>query len=120
MKSNIYTVLLIYHFLHRLFTPQPKYKIILKSQNQLNDSQFTKFQNQNQNQQSLDTTSTEKYHMRRPFFAILRSNERITASDWEQDVRHIVLDITGSNITYAYSFFRNFKFSNSEFVLFNY
>lgn len=32
--------------------------------------------------------------------ARLISNARITALDWSQDVRHVVLDITGSNLTY--------------------
>jgi sulfite reductase alpha subunit-like flavoprotein len=35
------------------------------------------------------------------FFARLLDNRRITADDWEQDVRHVALDTTGSGISFA-------------------
>lgn len=36
------------------------------------------------------------YDQLHPFEATLKENRRITALDWEQDVRHLVFDITSS------------------------
>eukprot|EP01125_Pyxidicula_operculata_P022311 TRINITY_DN9055_c0_g1_i1.p1 TRINITY_DN9055_c0_g1~~TRINITY_DN9055_c0_g1_i1.p1 ORF type:complete len:610 (+),score=122.36 TRINITY_DN9055_c0_g1_i1:2-1831(+) len=40
------------------------------------------------------------YSQTNPYLSRLISNQRITDKDWEQDVRHIVLDITNSGISY--------------------
>eukprot|EP01127_Copromyxa_protea_P023966 TRINITY_DN9236_c0_g1_i1.p1 TRINITY_DN9236_c0_g1~~TRINITY_DN9236_c0_g1_i1.p1 ORF type:complete len:602 (+),score=123.03 TRINITY_DN9236_c0_g1_i1:217-1806(+) len=36
-----------------------------------------------------------------PFWATLKVNQRITAVDWEQDVRHLTFDISSSDIQYS-------------------
>jgi sulfite reductase alpha subunit-like flavoprotein len=40
------------------------------------------------------------YNEANPYIAKVRSNERITSNEWEQDVRHIVIEIDSSHITY--------------------
>lgn len=40
------------------------------------------------------------YNQQNPFEATLLANRRLTASDWEQDVRHIELDISESGMAY--------------------
>eukprot|EP01087_Luapelamoeba_hula_P024279 TRINITY_DN9182_c0_g1_i1.p1 TRINITY_DN9182_c0_g1~~TRINITY_DN9182_c0_g1_i1.p1 ORF type:complete len:559 (+),score=51.99 TRINITY_DN9182_c0_g1_i1:149-1825(+) len=42
-----------------------------------------------------------KWDYMHPYPAKMKVNTRITAPDWEQDVRHIVLDLQGSSLTYT-------------------
>lgn len=44
--------------------------------------------------------TTPVYNENNPYIAKIKSNQRITSEDWEQDVRHIVLEIDQSQITY--------------------
>uniref|UniRef100_A0A6B2L3V5 FAD-binding FR-type domain-containing protein n=1 Tax=Arcella intermedia TaxID=1963864 RepID=A0A6B2L3V5_9EUKA len=41
------------------------------------------------------------YDERNPYVSVMKSNERITAKDWVQDVRHCVFDIQNSGISYS-------------------
>jgi sulfite reductase alpha subunit-like flavoprotein len=99
--------------------PQPKYRIVLKHQNELSDTEYTALKRQ----QLPEVNSAETYQSHQPFYAILKSNERITASDWEQDVRHVVFDITGSKIRYkpgdiVYVKPQNFPEETEDFIKF--
>jgi hypothetical protein len=82
-----------------IVTPQPKYRVILK-----NRTEYNEFEHSTIKSQLSDVKFETRYDIHRPFYALLKSNERITAPDWEQDVRHIVFDISNSNIVYENSF----------------
>lgn len=47
------------------------------------------------------TERPAQYDCKTPYLARVVSNERITSADWDQDVRHIVLDLDDSGITYS-------------------
>eukprot|EP01119_Soliformovum_irregulare_P011335 TRINITY_DN2826_c1_g1_i3.p1 TRINITY_DN2826_c1_g1~~TRINITY_DN2826_c1_g1_i3.p1 ORF type:complete len:354 (-),score=68.08 TRINITY_DN2826_c1_g1_i3:801-1862(-) len=46
------------------------------------------------------TNPDDHFSFRKPFPARIIENCRLTATDWHQDVRHIVFDITGSNLSF--------------------
>ncbi|ESO92772.1 hypothetical protein LOTGIDRAFT_216443 [Lottia gigantea] len=68
--------------------PPPKYKITFSSNNEIPHLNLT------------SASPTNKPCLEHPFYAELISNERITAKDHFQDVRHIKFNIKGSNISY--------------------
>jgi sulfite reductase alpha subunit-like flavoprotein len=44
---------------------------------------------------------TEEHSESNTYEAKVKSNKRITSTDWEQDVRHVVIDIESSGIKYV-------------------
>ncbi len=80
----------------------PRYQITLGTSppsNKQNRNQPIKQQQSNSGSNN-NNNSLIGYSPQHPFYARMIENTRLTSPDWEQDVRHIVLDISDSTIQY--------------------
>jgi len=69
--------------------PPPKYKVVYGTSEDLPSTKPL-----------IHSENSTEFSQQNPYYAKLKSNTRITSEDWEQEVRHLVLDLGDSKITY--------------------